>query len=51
MVTGEGEGEGDGEAELSELFARCDGNASEAARPANMDRAYLLTLLRTHRLR
>ncbi|MFW5877238.1 MAG: sigma 54-interacting transcriptional regulator [Myxococcota bacterium] len=36
---------------LGELIERCDGNASEAARRARMDRPYLLTLLRKHRLR
>jgi len=33
------------------LIARTDGNASEAARLARMDRPYLLTLLRKHGLR
>ena len=36
---------------LSELIESCDGNASEAARRASMDRPYLLTLLRRHGLR
>jgi DNA-binding NtrC family response regulator len=33
------------------LMSRCDGNASEAARRAGMDRPYLLSLLRKHGLR
>jgi len=33
------------------LMARCDGNASEAARRAGMDRPYLLSLLKKHGLR
>jgi DNA-binding NtrC family response regulator len=36
---------------LKDLIARTDGNASEAARVAKMDRPYLLTLLRKHGLR
>ncbi len=36
---------------LSNLIDQCQGNASEAARRANMDRPYLLTLLRRHGLR
>src|SRR5262249_45272329 len=36
---------------LKSLIARADGNASEAARIARMDRPYLLTLLRKHGLR
>jgi DNA-binding NtrC family response regulator len=36
---------------LEALIAQCDGNASEAARRAKMDRPYLLTLLRRHGLR
>ncbi len=36
---------------LSRLIDECDGNASEAARRAKMDRQYLLTLLRRHGLR
>ncbi len=36
---------------LSALIKGCDGNASEAARRARMDRPYLLTLLRRHGLR
>ena len=36
---------------LGDLIAACDGNASEAARRAKMDRPYLLTLLRRHKLR
>jgi DNA-binding NtrC family response regulator len=36
---------------LKTLIERADGNASEAARIARMDRPYLLTLLRKHGLR
>ncbi len=36
---------------LSRLIAACDGNVSAAARRAEMDRAYLLSLLRRHGLR
>ena len=36
---------------LKTLIERADGNASEAARLARMDRPYLLTLLRKHALR
>ncbi len=36
---------------LTALIEQCDGNASEAARRAKMDRPYLLTLLRRHGLR
>jgi len=36
---------------LKNLIDQCDGNASEAARRAKMDRPYLLTLLRRHGLR
>jgi DNA-binding NtrC family response regulator len=36
---------------LRQLIDRSDGNASEAARRARMDRPYLLTLLRKHGLR
>jgi DNA-binding NtrC family response regulator len=36
---------------LPQLIAACDGNASEAARRAQMDRAYLLSLLKRHGLR
>lgn len=36
---------------LKDLIASTDGNASEAARLARMDRPYLLTLLRKHNLR
>ncbi|HMR08651.1 MAG TPA: AAA family ATPase, partial [Polyangiaceae bacterium] len=36
---------------LSRLIAECEGNASAAARRAEMDRAYLLSLLRRHGLR
>jgi DNA-binding NtrC family response regulator len=36
---------------LSELIEHCGGNASAAARMAQMDRPYLLTLLRKHGLR
>jgi DNA-binding NtrC family response regulator len=39
------------EAYLTDLMGRCDANASEAARRAQMDRGYLLTLLRKHDLR
>jgi len=36
---------------LKNLIEQCEGNASEAARRAKMDRPYLLTLLRRHGLR
>jgi DNA-binding NtrC family response regulator len=36
---------------LGRLISECEGNASEAARRARMDRPYLLTLLRKHGLR
>jgi len=36
---------------LGRLIEACDGNASEAARRAKMDRPYLLSLLRKHALR
>jgi len=36
---------------LKQLIEACDGNASEAARRARMDRPYLLGLLRKHSLR
>jgi DNA-binding NtrC family response regulator len=36
---------------LRSLIERCEGNASEAARRARMDRPYLLSLLRRHDLR
>jgi DNA-binding NtrC family response regulator len=36
---------------LTQLIEACDGNASKAARIAQMDRPYLLTLLRKHGLR
>ncbi len=36
---------------LKQLIEACDGNASEAARRARMDRPYLLGLLRKHNLR
>lgn len=36
---------------LAALIEQCEGNASEAARRAKMDRPYLLTLLRKHGLR
>lgn len=36
---------------LSALISECEGNASEAARRAQMDRGYLLSLLRKHGLR
>jgi transcriptional regulator with GAF, ATPase, and Fis domain len=36
---------------LENVIARCDGNASEAARRAQMDRPYLLALLRRYGLR
>jgi DNA-binding NtrC family response regulator len=36
---------------LTQLITECEGNASEAARRAKMDRQYLLTLLRRHALR
>jgi DNA-binding NtrC family response regulator len=39
------------QAYVSELIRACDGNASEAARRAGMDRPYLLTLLRKYGLR
>jgi DNA-binding NtrC family response regulator len=36
---------------VERLITECDGNASEAARRAKMDRGYLLTLLKRHQLR
>jgi DNA-binding NtrC family response regulator len=36
---------------LSNLISACQGNASEAARRAQMDRAYLVSLLKRHGLR
>ena len=36
---------------LGRLIRECEGNASEAARRAKMDRPYLITLLRKHGLR
>jgi DNA-binding NtrC family response regulator len=36
---------------LEDLIERCQGNASEAARQAQMDRPYLLSLLKRHGLR
>jgi transcriptional regulator with GAF, ATPase, and Fis domain len=36
---------------VTSLITACDGNASEAARRAQMDRPYLLSLLRKHGLR
>jgi DNA-binding NtrC family response regulator len=36
---------------LGTLIQSCNGNASEAARRAQMDRAYLLSLLKRHGLR
>jgi DNA-binding NtrC family response regulator len=36
---------------LTQLIQSCNGNASEAARRAQMDRAYLLSLLKRHGLR
>ena len=36
---------------LTNLMQVCEGNASEAARRAKMDRPYLLTLLKRHSLR
>ena len=36
---------------LTDLIRDCEGNVSEAARRARMDRSYLLSLLRKHDLR